>query len=108
MQDMIPERRVLRSSAAKIPPAEVATRVGGPQTATLGLMGAGDDSDNSDESNGIALAAHGASLGDFAEGTVSLDRICKHESYRRFYFDLLQRCDLQESSNCKSESINTC
>ena len=98
---------MLRSNRSKIPPAEVATAQTRGKAPHLGLIGGADDSDNSDESSGIVLAASGASLGDFDEGTVSLDRICKHESYRRFYFDLLQRCDLQESSNCKLERFNT-
>ena len=90
----------------KIPPAKVVTPAAGRKPETLGLIGAEDDSENSDESSDMPLAASIANLGDFDEGTVSLDRICKHESYRRFYFDLLQRCSLQESSNCKSESFN--
>lgn len=79
---------MLRSSVPKIPPAEVVPRVARRETATLGLIGVEDDSDNSDESSDMPLVRCGASLGDFDEGTVSLDRICKHESYRRFYFDL--------------------
>ena len=99
---------MLRSSLPKIPPAEVVTPAAALEKAGLGLVGAEVDSDNSDESSDMPLAEFAATLGDFDEGTVSLDRICKHESYRRFYFDLLRSCSVHESSNCKSESFNTC
>ena len=99
---------MLRSSVPKIPPAAVVTPAARRKKAALGLIGAGVERGNSDDSSDMPLAAPAATLGDFDEGTVSLDRICKHESYRRFYFDLLQSCSLQESSNCKSESFNTC
>lgn len=92
----------------KIPTAKVATRVARRETTSLGLVGAESDSCNSDESNDMPLVPSGTSLGDFDEWTVSLDRICKHNSYRRFYYDLFQRCGMQESSNCKSDRFNTC